>query len=265
MKKHKFSGQRGPSVQTLASAFIGVGAIFTHSEAGGALRRRVGIAQRKPIAIFPSAKAGRSMPCEAMHQRDLLWTWEADSDVVDYASEPLRIDLFTNKGKMTYFPDAIRLKSDCSLEIVETKKRLSEVTQSRAYEEKLELVEEACRNVGIAFSIKDYPEIRQGWNLRNARVIARDRFVKVRTEDRLRLLELLSGSGPSTTYGAAVATLSASGNTNDVVARARVHSLICRRVLAVDLRQPIRLNSALRACAPTTNTIADTFARLRAR
>lgn len=247
----------------LALAFSKVGAVFTHARDGGALRRHVGKAQHKPNGLFSSVKAGRSMVFEAMHQRDLIWIWEADPQVVDFASEPLRIDLITTAGPMTYFADALCLKANGELEIVETKKTRDEVTRDPAYAKKLELVDDACGKAGFKFSILDHQEIRRGWRLSNARAIAIDRTASVGTLDKMRLIETIENNGGSIAYGEAAASLSAFDNPYDAAARARLHSLIVRRFLTINIEKRIDLFTPLALCKPADETLANVFAHRR--
>lgn len=247
----------------LALAFSEVGAVFTHARDGGSLRRHVGKAQHKPNGLFTSVKARRSMVFEAMHQRDLMWIWEADPQVVDFASEPLRIELITTIGPMTYFADALCLRANGELEIVETKKTRDEVTLDPAYARKLELVDEACARAGFKFSILDHHDIRRGWRLSNARAIAIDRNTTVGTLDKMRLIAAIEANGGSITYGEAVAALSTFDNLYDVAARARLHALIVRRFLSIDIGKRVDLFAPMVLCKPSDETLADVFARHR--
>lgn len=246
----------------LAARAIGVGAIFVHEENGGPLRRHVGKADTKPNGLFPSAKARRSMVWEAMHQRDLLWIWEVDSNIVDFCSEPLRIELHTTAGPMVYFPDAMSLDANGGIEVIETKKSHAEVDKDPRYKEKLGLFRDACKAAGWKFRILDQNEIRREPRLSNARAIAMDRYTSVSTTDKMRLREAIDDLGGVIAYGEAVEALSRTGNPYDSHARARLHALIVQRFVTIDIDQRIDLFTPIQPGEPADETLSDVFAHL---
>jgi hypothetical protein len=247
----------------LARAAMSVGTIFVHEIDGGSLRRHVGKADRKPNGLFSSTKARRSMVFEAMHQRDQLWIWEADAKIVDFVSEPLRVELMTTHGPMVYFADGVSLDTAGRIEIVETKKTLEEVTKDPVYENKLRLVERGCDNAGFKFRILDLKDINREPRLSNARAIGLDRNSSVTSSDKMRIVDAIENNGGTITYGEAAVALSHSGQPYDPAARARLHALIVRRFVSVDIEKRIDLFTPLELCEPTDESLADVFGHLR--
>lgn len=206
---------------------------------GGSIRTISAISLRRPNGRFPSRKAMRTMPYDAMHERDLLWISEADPAVVTFLSQPHRLELNV-RGRdrpLIYFPDVRRDMEDGTIEIVETKKSASEVTADPAYEQKIALARQVYSMLGWRFRILDWPTIKHGPTLSNARMIAGSRHVRLGTKDRMLVLFLLQ-NGPLP-YCDLISGMSESGNPFDIVAREKLHASIVHRIARLDISRAI--------------------------
>jgi hypothetical protein len=191
-------------------------------------------------------KARRAMPCEASHEEKLVYISEADARVVDYLTQPHRLEMYptNSRRKLVYFPDMWRQMSDGSIEIVETKKTWAEVHRKPEYTTKLKWAKRVYEQLNYTFRIvteEDYLSV--GPLTQNAKMIALDNKTAWRTEDRLRLLGAFSDAGVSSIgYGEAINSLVAADR-DKIHATAILHAMIVRRIVSIDIHSVIDINS----------------------
>lgn len=225
-----------------ATHISNVGATIVTSDDGGPIRTLRTRGMRRPNGRFPSRKALRMLPFDAMHERDLLWISEADPDVVTFLSQPHRLEINVGKSRpLIYFPDLQREMSDRTIEIVETKKTLDEVSRDPMYEMKLDLARQVYEGMGWRFTVMDWATITKQPRYANAKRIVLSRHTRLTTEDLMRLHEAL-GRG-TLSYGEAIAAVSQVKDPYDIVAREKVHACIVDRVLALDITRPLKMSS----------------------
>ncbi|WP_152565843.1 TnsA endonuclease N-terminal domain-containing protein [Devosia riboflavina] len=216
------------------------------SPSGGAFRTIVGHGSIRATSVFPSVKAGFSMPCEAQHERMHVRICEADPRIVDYQHQPHRLEIFmSNRSKpLIYFPDAIRQRDDGTIEVIETKQTQHQFKRSSAYADKLDYAEQVYATLGWAFlrlsQDKDL-EIRPLWP--NARMISLHNKRRVTSADRLRFMEAAEREGGTLAFGKAIETLAANGLYQPCDAVNLLHRMIVGRVAFIDVTRRIQTDS----------------------
>jgi len=194
--------------------------------------------QRKPIGRYPSLKAGRGVKWEAIHEQHLMWILEADANVVSYLEQPYTL-VIQRPGErdLRYTPDLRCVMWDGTGEVIETKDTPEEF-EDPEYARKLEIAEQVFHAEGMVFRrLTAVDDIDVEPRLSNSRLISGHRYTFVRSLDELKLREAIDAAGGTLPYGRAIEVLSATADRWDVLARARLHALIVRRVAAVDLYQ----------------------------
>lgn len=229
-----------------AIQFSTLAARVVTADDGGPIRTITAVNYRRPTGRFPSRKALRTLPFDAMHERDLLWISEADPAVVSFLSQPHRLELnVRGRNKpLAYFPDVRRDMENGGVEIIETKKRANEVDADPFYAQKIELARQVYEMLGWTFRVVAWPEIKRGATLSNARMIAGSHHVRLTTTDRLRLMSILQDTAVA--YGDVVSALSDAADPFDVVAREKLHAAIVHRIASVDIHAPIFAHSPVR-------------------
>jgi len=189
--------------------------------------------------MFPSVKTGRRIACEADHERTLIEISEADPNVVWYITQPHRLEIYSTEGEtLTYFPDVRRDMSDGSVEIIETKKSLSEITRDPDYKRKLELAKEIYDRKRWTFRIMaEDEELAKEPLVSNAKKIAADRGTMLRTKDVLAVQGLHSRE--VFTYFDAISALRRATRISQEYATAKLHALVVERFVYVDISREI--------------------------
>lgn len=229
-----------------------VAATIVVAEDGGSIRTISGRGMRRPHGRFPSKKVRRTMPFDAMHERDLLWICEADPRVETYLTQPHRLEIRIQSSSrpLIYFPDLMRRLDNGMIEIVETKKTLAEVSSDPAYEVKLDLARQIYEMEGWRFLVLDQDTIRRQPRLGNARLIAGDRHTRTSTTDIMKVQQRAEFDGFC--YGSAIAALSATDNPFDPLARAKLHALIVKRFVSIDIEKSLGLSTPIHLGAAST-------------
>ncbi|MFD2649139.1 Tn7 transposase TnsA N-terminal domain-containing protein [Devosia albogilva] len=216
---------------------------------GGAFRTIVGHGSIRATSVFPSVKAGYSMPCEAQHERMHVRICEADPRIVDYQHQPHRLEIMlSNRSKpLVYFPDAIRQRDDGSIEVVETKQTQDQFERSSRYVDKLDYAEQVYATLGWRFlrlsQDKDL-EVQPLWP--NARMISRRNKRRATTADRLRFQEAADREGGTLPFGKAAEVLAADGSYEPCDAVTLLHRLIVGRTAFIDLTRRIEIDSPVK-------------------
>ena len=213
---------------------------------GAPIRTIVERAHAKPTGTFVSLTAGRALPWESVDERHFMWISEVDFRVRTFVTQPFRMEFWFEGGEMiAYFPDIERTR-DGATEIVEIKKTTAVVAGDPYYAFKLELARKACQAKGWKFRvIVAERDILPGYLLDNVRLIRLDRLTRIRSEDHLRLGEAMEKGRGKLTYGEAVAALSARNDPWDRDGVAKLHALICSRIVCLDLTRRLTQNSAV--------------------
>lgn len=215
----------------------------------GAFRTIIGHGSIRATSVFPSIKAGYSMPCEAQHERMHVRICEADPAIVDYQHQPHRLEIFlSDRAKpRIYFPDAIRQRDDGSIEVVETKQTEGQFDRSSRYADKLDFAEQVYASLGWKFlrlsQDKDL-EVKPLWP--NARMICLRNKRRVTTADHLRFREAAEQEGGTLPFGKAVEALAGKGIYQPCDAVTLLHRLIVGRVAFVDIHRRIHIDTPVK-------------------
>jgi hypothetical protein len=214
---------------------------------GGPIRTIVERGHNKPTGMFASLKCGRSMPWEDIDERHLMWLSEVESSVRKVLAQPFRLEILLKgwPGKMVYFPDIERRLEGGIVEIIEVKKTKEEIRRDPHYAVKIRLAAKIFKAMGWIFRVKTAEDDMTGWPMANARMIVLDRYTKLRSEDYDRLGCAFEQAGGRLTYAAGIRALSARADTEDADARAKLHAMIVRRFVRIDISRPIRPNSPI--------------------
>lgn len=224
---------------------------IVRAKGGGPIRTIVEAAKSMACGDFPSLKAGRAIPWEGI-ERCFVWTFEARWDVKTYMSQPFRMEMhLSDSSTLTYFPDFELVLEGNEIEIIEIKKTEAEVNRDPYYAFKLWLARRVCRARGWSFRVlaaDDY--LADGHLLENAQHIRMNRTTAITAEDFIRLGEAARRCGGIMTWADAVAALSRRDDPWSPDGLARLHALIVRRYVRVDIsrritqRTPVELTEA---------------------
>lgn len=229
---------------------------------GGAIRTIVGHGSIRAVSVYPSVKAGYAMPTEAPHERMLVRICEADPQVVDYQTQPHRLEIPLNdRAKpVIYFPDCIRQMADGAIEVIETKKTASEFTRSSSYAWKLDLAEQVYADLGWRFrrlSQQDDIDVKPLWP--NARMISVRNKRRVTSADQLRFQEAVLKRNGTVAFAEAVEVMTDSATSPLPVATTLVHALVCRRIAWIDIAARIDRDTPVRLVGPSAASTIRTL------
>lgn len=217
------------------------GAIIYANENGAPVRQVGQKGTFKPVGIFQSVKCRRGQPWESPHERSLIFLSEADADVVSYLVQPHRLELHlvNQERPLIYYPDMRRQLADGTTEIIETKKNLSELNDPE-YRLKLSLAFHAYARLGWKMRVETEDGLLGPSTLMtNAKLVTDDKNVAVTTADKLCLQHHLSGHKGKATYGDLASALAQLCGKSDAVGRAKVHALVVRRAIRMQLDRPL--------------------------
>jgi hypothetical protein len=222
-----------------------VAAELTVASDGGPVRTIINGRHRKPTGRYASRKAGRSLPWEGTDERSYFWLCEADTDVTSYLSQPHRLTIFREDGDaMDFYPDILRKMASGRTEIVEVKKTFGARDRGAdpEYALKLELARQVYAGLGWSFQVITRAEMQDGYALRNAKYVQRNRFAKFGGGDRLTLLSAIDAAGGRLTMQGAIASLGAGPR-----AEAKLKAILVGRVVSIDLRGRLDAYTAVTA------------------
>jgi hypothetical protein len=210
---------------------------IVRAKGGGPIRTVIQAVRKIPTGQFPSLKAGIALPWEGISERYYLWICEADWNVRTFMAQPMRIELYMSDGsELIYFPDVERFVDNGDIEIVEIKKTEKEISRDPDYSFKLWLVHHVCalRDWKFRTFIAD-DDFRNSHLLANAQHIRMNRTATVGSEDFIRLGEAFQRANRKMTWADAVSALSRTDDPWSPNGVARLHALIVRRHVRVDI------------------------------
>jgi hypothetical protein len=214
---------------------------IVRAKGGGPLRTIVAAVKGVPTGTFVSLKARRTLPWESLYERFFMWICEARWSVRTYLAQPLRFDFHMSDGTvLAYIPDFEVTLDDGTIEIIEVKKSKKEIKRDPAYAFKIWLARGVCGVRGWKFrTVTTKGEVGPCRLRENARHIRMNRFTTVNSEDYMRLGEVAKRAGGEMTWAAAVGALSRNGDPWCPNGVARLHALIVRRHVRVDISRRI--------------------------
>jgi hypothetical protein len=220
---------------------------IVRAKAGGPLRTIVASVRGVPTGFFVSRKARRALPWEARAERLFLWICEAQWDVRTFMAQALRMDFHMSDGTvLSYIVDVEIHLSDGGVEIVEVKKTQREMVRDPYYAFKIWLARQVCAVRGWKFRVVTLEDdLGPGHLLENASAIRMNRWTSLESEDFLRLAEVGRLHGDRLTWAGAVAALSRTDDPWSPTGVARLHAMIVRRHVRVDIERRIRPDTAV--------------------
>jgi hypothetical protein len=235
VKRKRKAGQGIPTITEVK---------IIRGKGGGPIRTIVERGHTKPTGKFTSLKSGRALPWEAVDERHFMWISEIDSRVRTFIAQPFRMEFYFSDGNMIeYFPDFERTL-DGAIEIVEIKKTKAEASRDPYYAYKLGLARKTCKTMGWTFRIVCADEdILPTRLFENARLIRLDRLTLLSSVDHINLGDAMSKAKGRLTYGQAVAALSGRDDPWDPNGTAKLHAMIARRFVCIDLTRKITQSS----------------------
>lgn len=251
----------------------GVVARIVSSSDGGPIRRILNGRSRRPTGTYVSSKAGmRAMPWESRAcELPAMQLAEVSAAVHSFLAQPHRLELRVQgrPEKLDYLPDlqmevdvavAARLAAGSPLGrtlmrarpsespvegtrtvIVELKSDVDRRMQDANYRVKLRLAEEVYRKLGYVFIIATETRDLASVDLDAVKQISMDRLTRVASVDVDRAVQCLERAGAAASL-ADVREALGGGH----VGRAKAYALHVRRVVAIDLREPIGPESRVR-------------------
>jgi len=122
------------------------------SKAGGSIRTIVTGRRIITTGVYASRKTGCGHPYESMLEKAFFMLCEVDTDVVDYRAQPFRFEFVVDGVKRAYLPDAVTLRADGMVEVVEIKRDSGDL-RDLEYRLKLQAVREICDRIGWRFRV----------------------------------------------------------------------------------------------------------------
>jgi hypothetical protein len=195
--------------------------------------------QRKPVGAYYSLKLGRSVPWESRNELHAIYMAEVSTDVVSYRVQPHRVELFIRGIRHLYTPDREDTLPGGGKLIVEIKEDFK-AARDPHYTEKLEYARVFYGALGLGFLILNRAEIEAQPRFKVLELIQSFRRTVVTTQDILvihdlfRTREALPLSEVTRTFE------------NEMLGFAKLSAMMVRRIVAIDLTQPLRPTSLVR-------------------
>lgn len=152
--------------------------------------------KKNTIGDFPSLKMKRMIAFESLIERDGLYTFDFERDVLAFEEQPLSIEYEHEKKKRHYIPDFL-LKKPNHFVIVECKPiALVDTPENRR---KFDAARKWCEEHGYHFQVLTDADLRTGFRLENIKLLTRFARQRIGPEIRSRIYGRLFSSGSDIT------------------------------------------------------------------
>ena len=196
--------------------------------------------------VYPSRKAGRSVRHESMHELAFIQISEVDPGVVDYRTQYLRFEFLIDGRLRTYIPDAVRLLSSGSIEVIEVKRDVSGLRDPE-YKLKIQEAGRICQTLGWRFDVVMGLDLKAGNAFSaNVQYVQSRRHTPVSQAEQFHVHELVWQEGGRAPLGKITEALG-----GGVIGLAKAASLMCRRRLSIDLVAPLVADTCVHAVSHT--------------
>lgn len=155
--------------------------------------------KRNTIGDFPSIKMKRMIAFESLVERDGIYTFDFEQDVLAFEEQPLSIEYEHEGKKRHYTPDFLLKKPNYSV-IVECKP--AEFVDSPENRRKFDIARQWCDEHGYLFQVLTETELREGFRLENIKLLTRFARQRVGPEMRSRIFDRLYSPGSNMTIHA---------------------------------------------------------------
>jgi hypothetical protein len=218
-----------------ALAALRLRATLFHAPDGGPIRNLAAHPSARPMGLYQSAKAGRSLSWNQYVQQSRYLYCEASPYVAKYMAQPHRLEINLPSGVERFFPD-LRVEMRSGRVVIE---RLIPPKGVNIRERRnIEFARDIYTGRGFEFRVLYASEVLGTVAEKNAREISFDRFTVVTAGDLARARDAFEALGGEAPYARAIEALGGPG-----LGRARLHALIMRGHLLIDLEKPIRISS----------------------
>ena len=222
---------------------------------GRPLRTIIQNGGKRITGFYASLKAGTAMPYESFVEQNGIYRWEVDTNVVDYRTQPHRVEWHDGQRKRRYTPDVACDMADGSVEIIEIKGTFSpELDPVEAARH--DFVRSIYARLGFRFRIVRACEIeRPATVFANRAIVQRSAHVQVPADRTYAALDLLAAApGGVVALGRLAEVLGGSP-----LGVARACALMVRRKVAIDLTTRFGPNSPVRRVETFRPAGAPTF------
>ena len=182
--------------------------------------------KRNTIGDFPSIKMKRMIAFESLVERDSIYTFDFDQDVLAFEEQPLSIEYEHEGKKRHYIPDFLLKKPNYSV-IVECKPEV--LVDSPENSRKFDIARKWCEEHGYHFQVLTDTELRAGFRLENIKLLTRFARHNVRPETRSRSFDQLYSPRSNITVHALASHISPTNPTKaipDILCMAYHHEIV---------------------------------------
>ncbi len=152
--------------------------------------------KKNTIGNFPSLKMKRMIAFESLIERDGIYTFDFEPDILTFEEQPLSIEYEYEKKKRHYIPDFLLKKTSSSV-IVECKP--SALVDLPENQRKFDAARQWCEEKGYHFQVLTETELRKGFRLENIKLLTRFARQRIGPDMRSRIYDLLYSSADRTT------------------------------------------------------------------
>ena len=205
---------------------------------GGPVRDVAAVPGKKVMGYVQSAKTGRMQPWSRPVQRSRYWQCEIDPAVATYLAQPLKLTMRVAGEEYEFHPDLLVRYRDGRIEceaLIPTR------GISKGERSLLPFASDALAAEAIALREVAERDVVGTARERNSVEIYADRWTEMTAGDHAAAAAAFGRMGGAATYGTAVEALGGPG-----LGRARLHALILRGKVGIDLDQPIRKTTPVR-------------------
>lgn len=193
---------------------------------------------KKVIGKFPSLKMRRLICWESQIERDYIYLLEFDPAVISYAEQPLRISYYLDDKERHYTPDFLVKRSDKNL-IVEVKQEVE--AQKEENQQLFRIASAICARDNYEFVLVTDTMIRVQPRLDNIKLLTRYQRVPIHDPQYQIICYELFSKCSEVCFGEVMQFFASRS-----IGKQIVFSLLYWGILAVDLTQPITVESAVR-------------------
>jgi|SRR5579859_2424579 len=163
--------------------------------------------KRNTIGHFPSLKMNRMVAFESLIERDGMYTFDFERDVLTFEEQPLSIEYEHEKKKRLYIPDFLLEKLDHFV-IIECKPvALVDLPENRR---KFDAARRWCEERGYHFQVLTDADLRTGFRLENIKLLTRFARLRIGPDIRSRIYDRLYSSGSAITVNSLASDVSPS-------------------------------------------------------
>lgn len=148
--------------------------------------------KKNTIGDFPSFKMKRMIAFESLVERDGIYTFDFDPEVLAFEEQPFSIEYEHEKKKRHYTPDFLLKKLDHSV-VVECKPVVFVDTHENR--RKFDVARQWCDEHGYRFQVLTETELRTGFRLENIKLLTRFARQRIGPDIRSRVYAQLFSPG----------------------------------------------------------------------